>query len=262
MTDTRSSHFRRRRGSGDTPDLTAADLGGGTSAAPGSRLVPETRSERVGGRAPARKAAPAGGDAPEGDAARMRAVAEAYVASRECSAEMLRRVLMRAAMRRIRGLTEDAAAPRRAALEAASEAEIARLVAAGLVCDARFAEMRARQGRAAGRGQRRIMADLARAGVEAEIAADALREVDAAGEMARPEDAIETGDWEAAMRFAQKRRIGAFRPRPLPEAPAERARVVRRELGALARAGFQADLAREIIARDGAVLDGHWPDTH
>lgn len=96
----------------------------------------------------------------------------------------------------------------------------------GLLDDARFAASRVRALRARGKSARAIRATLARQGLDGDT-------IDAAFE-------AEGGDeLEAARRFAQKRRLGAWRR---PGAAADD-----KELAKLARAGFSLDVARRVL---------------
>lgn len=188
-------------------------------------------------------------------AARIRNIAEHYVGQRESSAQMLRAVLERRLMRRLRSLDPEAAAEERAAALPLIEAEITRLEQAGVLDDARYAEMKARAALASGRGTRRILRDLGRKGVEGATAREALvgaaREV--VGEFdgeAEATEVVGAAELEAAEVFARKRRLGPYRAEPLPEAWAERSRIWRREAGAMARAGFGVDTIRRVLDQE------------
>ncbi|HME26532.1 MAG TPA: regulatory protein RecX [Acetobacteraceae bacterium] len=109
---------------------------------------------------------------------------------------------------------------------------VARLVAAGAVNDAAYAESRARSLVRAGRSRAAAVAYLAAKGVDPTTAQAALP-CDDASELA------------AALVLARKRRIGPFRPGEIPDEPGRR-----RELGMLARAGFSQDVARRALAMD------------
>lgn len=102
-----------------------------------------------------------------------------------------------------------------------------RLVTAGVVDDAAFAETRAASLTRAGRSRRAVAAHLQARGVSGEIADEAL-----------PQD----GETElaAALAFTRRRRIGAFR-REEVEADEMRA------MGMLARAGFSRDVAMRAL---------------
>ena len=184
-------------------------------------------------------------------AERIRNIAEHYVGQRESSARMLRAVLERRLFRRLRGLSPEAAEEERAAALPLIEAEVARLVGAGVIEDARYAGMKARAGLSAGRGARRILRDLGQKGVAEADAKAAL--VAAAREVTGAEDADEGGEVlraaerEAAETLARKRRLGPYRTAPLPEERDERAKLWRREAGALARAGFGVDVIRAVL---------------
>ena len=188
-------------------------------------------------------------------AARLRNIAEHYVGQRESSAAMLREVLERRLRRHVRGLDPDAAKEEQAVLRPLIEAEVARLEETGLVQDARYAEMKARAAFASGRGMRRILRDLGRKGVEDDTARGAI--VEAAREFVQaPDEGVESGDVlraaevEAAETFARKKRFGPYREQPLPEDSSSRAKVWRREAGAMARAGFGVDTIRRVLDQE------------
>lgn len=168
---------------------------------------------------------------------------------------MLRAVLERRLMRRLRSPDAEAAAEERAAARPLIEAEIERLQAAGVLHDARFAEMRAWSALASGRGTRRILRDLGQKGVAGTAAQEGLlgaaRELTgAAGAEVGATEVIRAAEIEAADVFARKRRFGPHRTEPLPEAWGERSRTWRREAGAMARAGFGVEIIRQVLDRE------------
>lgn len=125
----------------------------------------------------------------------------------------------------------DAAAAKRAAREVARA-----LAASGVVDDAAYAAVRARSLTRAGRSRRAIGAHLAAKGVPGEVARAAMPEPDA-----------ELG---AALTYARRRRLGPFRgvdPSDDPDADAE---ARRREVGAMARAGFPQPVATAALRMD------------
>jgi regulatory protein len=122
------------------------------------------------------------------------------------------------------------AAPARAAAR-----EVARaLVQSGVVDDAAYAAGRARSLTRAGRSRRAIGAHLSMKGVPQEVAHAAMPEPEA--------------ELAAALAYARRRRLGPFR-RELPEG-AELAEVRRKEIGALARAGFPQPVAQQALRMD------------
>lgn len=186
---------------------------------------------------------------------RLRNIAEHYLGQRESSTQMLQAMLERRLMRRLRVLAPEAAAEERAAALPLIEAEVERLVKAGVVSDARYAEMKARSALASGRGSRRILRDLGQKGVHGTTAQDALLEAarEAAGILdpgAEPAEILGATEREAAETFARKKRLGPYRPERLPEAWAERSKVWRREAGAMARAGFEVDMIRKVLKQE------------
>ena len=143
----------------------------------------------------------------------------------------LRRVLMRRIDRWGRLQDDpDAAAPVIAAARAAVEDVIARLVRAGAVNDAAYAESRAKSLVRAGRSKRAVLAGLAVKGVASEIAR-AASAVDAVSELA------------AALVLVRKRRLGSYRA-----AEQEDAATRMKEMAVLARAGFSRDVAEQALA--------------
>ena len=123
-----------------------------------------------------------------------------------------------------------------AGARAAADRVVARLVAAGAVSDAAFAESRARSLVRAGRSRRAIAAALVAKGVPSDLA-----------RAAAPEDA--DGELAAALTLARRRRIGPFRA---GEADPDRRR---KELAILASAGFAQDVARRALGMDPAEAE-------
>lgn len=101
-----------------------------------------------------------------------------------------------------------------------------RMVELGYVNDATFAEARARGLGRRGMGAARVRAALSAHGIGADEQAAALSGHDAL---------------EAAIRFAQRKRLGPFGP------PAADPAARQRQLAAMARAGHPPDLARRIL---------------
>jgi regulatory protein len=110
----------------------------------------------------------------------------------------------------------------------AIEALVERLAALGYVDDAAFALSRARSLGARGYGERRVDQALRQAGVG-----------DIDGEPAK--QAASDGATAAAIRYAQRRRLGPFAAHP----PDPKARD--RALSAMIRAGHSFDLARRLV---------------
>lgn len=121
----------------------------------------------------------------------------------------------------------EAEAPLRAARAQAREVARA-LVSAGIINETAFATARARRLARAGRSRVAVSAHLAAKGVPAEIAEAVLPP---------PEDEL-----AQALAFARRRRFGPFRTEPAVDP--DRAR---RELAALARAGFPAGIAMRAL---------------
>lgn len=173
---------------------------------------------------------------PPPDAASLHEAALAYLARYAATEALLRRVLDRRVDRWARAMSgqtdaEDLAEQVAAAKQAA-RAVVARLAAVGAVNDVTYAEGRARNLSRSGRSRNAVAADLAARGVDKTTAQAVLTE-DPAGELA------------AALVLARKRRIGPFRQGDPPDMAGRR-----QELGVLARAGFQQDVARRALSMD------------
>lgn len=173
---------------------------------------------------------------PAPDAAGLHDAALDYLARYAATEAGLRRVLERRVDRWARraaavGDAETIAGEAAAARAMVNEV-VARLVAAGAVNDAAYAESRARNLVRAGRSRASAVAYLAAKGVDPATARAAL-----------PHD--ESSELAAAVVLARKRRIGPFRLGDSPDEPGRR-----RELGMLARAGFSQDVARRALAMD------------
>ncbi|MCX7382626.1 MAG: RecX family transcriptional regulator [Alphaproteobacteria bacterium] len=140
--------------------------------------------------------------------------------------------LLRVLERRIDRWARAAPEPDRDALTAArraARAVVERLAALGAIDDAAFAASRARSLTRAGKSRQAIAAHLASRGVAAETSRAAT---------ARDQDT----DLAAALAWAKRRRIGPFRP---TETDADGRR---KELGVLARAGFDREVALLALA--------------
>lgn len=116
-----------------------------------------------------------------------------------------------------------------------ADAEVERLVRAGLLDDDRYAEQRAGAMNRRGKSRRAIGFDLRRRGITTEqfkAAMDGLEE-----EQSNPELA-------AACNYARRRRLGPY------YAGEDRRERRQKHLGALARQGFSFDIARQVIDAD------------
>jgi regulatory protein len=184
--------------------------------------------------ADSRSSRPAG---PPPDAATLHDAALRYLARFAATEAGLRRVLERRVDRWKRhaergGLDTELSAAQAAKARDAVREVVARLVAAGAVNDAAYAESRARSLVRAGRSRRAVGAYLAAKGVDPATAATAI-------------PGSESSELAAALVLARKRRIGPFR---IGEVPDEAGR--RRELGVLARAGFPQSVARRALTME------------
>jgi len=125
-------------------------------------------------------------------------------------------------------------------LEACVNELVARFQGSGIIDDSRFAASSIRTLRQRGLGERAILHRLSAKGIEAQTVREALTRVDADTE--KPELA-------AAIRFARRRRLGAFRKTP----PTAKER--HKDLQALARAGFSYDVAQRALGAEALDAD-------
>ncbi|HVY99680.1 MAG TPA: RecX family transcriptional regulator [Dongiaceae bacterium] len=154
-----------------------------------------------------------------------------YLGRYAASTRRLRQVLTRR-IRRSAEAHEMDPAPLLAELEQV----IARLTRSGLLNDTAFAEMKARSLNRRGGSRRRIAAGLAASGVAATERAKAIE---------RLEEETPDAELAAALAYAGRRRLGAFRAKP-DDSPERR----RKDLAAMARAGFALDIARRALEGD------------
>lgn len=148
---------------------------------------------------------------------------ERYVSS----ADNLARVLARKARRRLDG---DGPEP---GLDAAIAEAVARVVRSGLVDDRSFAETKVNSLMRRGTSTRAIRTRLKAKGVADDLAGEVLA-------------AREPDELALARRYAERKRLGGYRPRPDPERR-------ERDLAALCRAGFPYGIA--VRALDAAGED-------
>jgi regulatory protein len=170
--------------------------------------------------------------------AALQQVAVAYLARYSATSTTLARMLNRHIDRWARTSGGDDVATLTAAAKRLVRDVVASLAAAGAVDDASFAAARSRRLRRTGHSRLVTAAHLAARGVSAEIVANTL-----------PDDAgAEVG---AALAYLRRRRLGPFGAAPADAAAPDRRR---RELGALARAGFARDTAETALdmTRDAA----------
>ena len=125
--------------------------------------------------------------------------------------------------------------------EPSVEVLVERMAALGYVDDRAFATARAATLARRGFGERRVRAALRAAGIEDEDSREAREEA-------------RRGAWQAALRFAERRRIGPFAETEPDQAGREKA------LGALLRAGHPPEHARRLAhARPGEIPDTDSP---
>jgi regulatory protein len=159
---------------------------------------------------------------------------ERYTASSAQLRQVLRRRIKRAEMLGVERPEADAARRH-------IEALVARLLAAGILDDRRFAETQAQSLQRRGSSRARIRQRLAAKGVDRALVSEALETIEPEGE---------TGELAAACTLARRRRLGPYR------AAAARAAFRQKDLAALARAGFSPAIARRVLAaRDPEALE-------
>lgn len=183
-------------------------------------------------------------------ASRINNITEYYLQQREACTGMIRDMLNRRAYQWLASMEPEDRASSEAQLTADIESCIQQKVEQGLVCDRRYAEMKARSWRSSGRGAHRIRIDLQKKGISPHDIEDAIRAAD--------EDIILTDDLDtehlriegervAADALARRKKIGKFRDPSRPIKKEDRHKVWRREAGVLARAGFSMDVIHEIL---------------
>jgi regulatory protein len=114
------------------------------------------------------------------------------------------------------------------------ERVVAMLTRTNLLNDATFAEGRVRSLHRRGGSRRQIAAKLAGAGVARATATEAI---------AGLEEEMPDAEFAAALAYAKRRRLGVFR-KPADATPERR----RKDLMAMARAGFALDLAKHALS--------------
>jgi regulatory protein len=161
----------------------------------------------------------------------LRNAATFYLERYPSTAEGLRRVLAR----RVRK-AEMAEAPVMANVEQAIDAIVARFVELGAIDDKAFAQTKARALHRRGTSTRLTRQKLKLAGIDSSTLDGALAGLDA-----ELDTDPSKREWQAAAALARRRRLGPFRPAK------ERKDCRARDLAAMARAGFDYDLARKVI---------------
>jgi len=162
------------------------------------------------------------------------AAALAYLERFDSTAQNLKRVLVRKVLRAARAHDTD---PEEG--KAIVQQLIVRYRSSGLVSDVRYASSMARGLRERGGSVRGIRQKLRGRGVSAEDAERAMADVGVdSGE----------GELEAARVFARKRRLGPFRT------SGGRAENMRRDMAAMARAGFGFDVCRKVLGTEADEL--------
>jgi regulatory protein len=156
-----------------------------------------------------------------------------YLERFSASREMLRRVLMRRVDRAVRAELIE-----REAGSILVDAVVAKVCDAGLVNDQTYADSRARTLLRRGRAPRAIAQDLKARGLDDDHVSAGIDALTEEGD----------GDLElrAALRHAERRRLGSFGAVPTdPEAAREKRR---KDMGNFARAGFSSAAAQKILS--------------
>lgn len=157
-----------------------------------------------------------------------------YLERFDCSSERLRKVL-----------SERVAKAARAGVEAAAAAPqfideiLQRYRENGLLNDERFAKNFAESLRGRGGSKRVIEMKLRARGISQEVAQQTLKNVESPA----------SSELEAAQAFARRRRLGPHRK------PEQREEYRRKDLMALARAGFDFDTAKRVIGNSSSSDD-------
>jgi regulatory protein len=160
-------------------------------------------------------------------AASLENVALHYLERFASSAAKLRRVLLRRVRRSAEEHGTDAAEG-----AALVEALIARFEAGGLLDDRSYAQAKATSLHRRGASRRAISGRLAQHGVNGEIIAAAIGDI---------ENTAGNADLAAACTLARRRRLGPYRPN------AARPEHRTKDLGTFARAGFSFEIARLVL---------------
>ena len=153
-----------------------------------------------------------------------------YLERYPSTAEGLRRVLER----RLRK-AEAADAPIVANVQRVIAEIVAKFVAAGVIDDKAFAQTKARALHRRGTSGRLTRQKLRLAGIDADTLDQAMDGLDQ-----ELDTDPEQREWQAAVALARRRRLGPFRKK-------ERKEHRNRDLAAMARGGFDYDLARKVI---------------
>jgi len=149
-----------------------------------------------------------------------------YLQRYAATESQLRRVMMRRVDRSVKAHGTD-----RAEAVAWLALLVEKLRRGGLLDDSAYASMKARSLRSSGRSGRMISQKLLMKGVPADLVKSKVQEVTS-----------EVSEEEAARIWARKKRLGCFRPE---ERRREEDR--RRDLGAMARAGFSFAVAKRVL---------------
>jgi regulatory protein len=163
-----------------------------------------------------------------------------YLQRFSSSVENLRQVLRRRVDKKLRASASPSTKPEQMEAWLSSiEVLLDRLQRSGLLDDARYAQSTAESLLRRGQSLKKVQLKLRSKGLNPDQIAEGLKVVRALNDGREPDGA-------AALAYARRRRIGPYRRAPADEAKR------RKELAALARAGFSYGLARKVVEAESA----------
>lgn len=179
---------------------------------------------------------------------KLRRVAIDYLARYAASEAALRQVLERRILRQMmrdEGFAADT--EKQHALRTTIDAIIASHKQTGALNDAAFAETKIASLRRSGASQKRIEQKLAHKGVAKDVVRKTLDAFDEDHDAGASEEG-NGAEYQAALTFARKRRLGPFRTLIREELDTDAQRKQQaRDIAALARAGFSYDIAKRVL---------------
>jgi regulatory protein len=185
---------------------------------------------------------------------RLANIALHYLSKYAASEASLRRVLQNRIRRAsMRDPAFAADAEKHAQLKTAIETIIETHKKTGAINDAAYAETKANALRRSGKSRRAIEQKLGGKGVARNLITAALDESDGLNDDIGPDAEPNTArhaDLKAAIRLAQKRRLGPYR-NPLTTSKITDEARHKREVATMARAGFSFDIIKKVLSADG-----------
>lgn len=175
---------------------------------------------------------------------RLANIALHYLSRYAASEASLRRVLENR-VRRAKMRDEDFAADHEAheKLKESINQIVEKHVASGVIDDKAYAQMKVRSLRRSGGSARKISMKLQQKGIKPKLVDEALENV-------LEEDPTQTEE-NAALAFAKRRRLGAFRSKLSLERMSEekKAKLKEKDYATMARAGFSFDIIRDVLGK-------------